>query len=611
MAHRGPDGSGIFFESGVGLGHRRLAILDVTEEGAQPMTSRSGRYVMVYNGEVYNHLELRRELKHGTWRGGSDTETILQAFEQWGVSAAVKRFVGMFACAIWDRETQELILVRDRLGIKPLYWGQVRAGLVFGSELKAVRGFPGFEARIDRAALTSYMRANCVPHPQSIYEGIHQMVPGTILYARHGRTRVETFWSAREVARRGIANPFDGSDEEATDTLHDYLRRAVKARLLSDVPLGAFLSGGVDSSLVVALMQELSDSPVRTYAIGFDEEAYDEASHARAVAQHLGTNHTELIVRAEDALAVVPRLATMFDEPFADSSQIPTYLVSQLARRDVTVSLSGDGGDELFGGYNRHTWGPRLWRTTGHLPAHVRRALGEGLRRLSAGQLDHAFGALERIVPGGVGMRLPTDKLQKLANVLPAEDLSDLYARLITHWDAGIVLGGEPSPAPWADIGHPAESMMLLDLETYLPDDILTKVDRASMAVSLEARVPLLDHRVVEFAWQLPLHMKIRPDARPASKWILRQVLYKYVPRALIDRPKMGFGVPIDAWLRGPLKDWAEDLLNEDRLKREGFFDAARVGQRWNEHQANFKNWQHHLWDVLMFQAWYSENHRN
>jgi len=606
IAHRGPDGAGVFFERGVGLGHRRLSILDISEEGAQPMTSRSGRYVMVYNGEVYNHLALRRDLK-GPWRGTSDTETMLEAFEVWGIRAAVEKFVGMFACAIWDRENQELVLIRDRLGIKPLYWGFVQKSLVFGSELKALRQFPGFSNDINRDALAAFMRANCVPQPQCIYEGIHQMVPGTLLFVRGGKTRVETFWSVRDVARRGLGAPFSGGAEAAQEHLEGLLKDAIRMRLLSDVPLGAFLSGGVDSSLVVAMMQTQSAEPVRTFSIGFDDEAYDEAGHARAVAKHLGTIHTELIVRAEDALEVVPKLARLYDEPFADSSQIPTYLVSQLARKHVTVSLSGDGGDEVFGGYNRHIWGPRVWNAVKHLPPRVRETLSQSLRRLSAGQMDAAFGLLERLLPQQSSVRLPTEKLQKLAGVIPSENMADLYARLVTHWDASVVLGAETSQAPWVDFGEAAESMMLLDMETYLTDDILTKVDRASMAVSLEARVPLIDHRIVEFAWQLPLDLKIRPGAQPPGKWIFRQILYKHVPQKLIDRPKMGFGVPIDAWLRGPLRDWAEDLLDESKMRQQGFLDATRVQQRWREHQACYKNWQHHLWDVLMFQAWLEE----
>ncbi len=609
IAHRGPDAEGVWVRGAVALGHRRLAILDVSEAGAQPMSSPSGRYVMVYNGEVYNHLDLRAELDE-TWRGTSDTETMLAAFEKWGITASVKRFVGMFACAIWDTKEEELVLIRDRLGIKPLYWGKVGSALVFGSELKTFRAFPGFESKVDRGALAAYMRANCVPHPQTIYKGVHQMSPGTILRARRGITRVEVFWSARDVARNGLETPLHfgtNQAELAKELLHEELMEAVKLRLLSDVPLGAFLSGGVDSSLVVALMQAQSENPVRTFSIGFEDKAYDEADHARAVAKHLGTNHTELVVRPEDALEVVPRLSQIWDEPFADSSQIPTFLVSQLARQHVTVSLSGDGGDELFGGYNRHILGPKAWGLMSRLPSHLRGSASDLIGMLRAEQTDRLFGALDGRIPGAGKMRLPTDKLQKLGRILGAKSFQELYARLVTHWDSGVVLGAPDVAAPWAEIGSNAETMMLLDMETYLPDDILTKVDRASMAVSLEARVPLLDHRVVEFAWRLPLDMKIRPKADPAGKWLLRQVLYNYVPSELIDRPKMGFGVPIDAWLRGPLREWAEDLLHPDRLKQEGYFDPAPIRQKWDEHQSRAHNWQHHLWDVLMFQAWNSQ----
>lgn len=601
LAHRGPDGDGFWLNAqhGIALGHRRLAIQDLSVEGAQPMHSASGRYVIVFNGEVYNHLELRRELD-GPWRGHSDTETMLAAIEKWGVREAVRRFVGMFAFGLYDRETRTLTLVRDRLGIKPLYYGRVGQTFVFASELKPLRAVPGFEGRISRRALTAYMRANCVPHPLCIYEGLAQLSPGTILTLQHGKTQIERFWSAKEVAQAGRQNPLMGSPEDMVRGLEDVLDEAVRSRLLADVPLGAFLSGGVDSSTVVALMRK-HVSKVRTFSIGFEDEAYDEATHAREVARHLGTEHTELVVTAEDALDVVPELPRMYDEPFADSSQIPTFLVSQLAREHVTIAMSGDGGDELFAGYNRHVLGPKVWNTFGRLPVGSRKLMARGLNAVSAGKWDQAFGTLERILPQGVGLRLPTEKLQKFASVLPAADQRALYETLVTHWSPDVVRGGSDDPIGWSDLGDFAESMMLTDLETYLPDDILTKVDRASMAVSLEARVPLLDHRVVEYAWRLPHDVKIR-DGK--SKWALRQVLYKHVPPELIERPKMGFGVPIDTWLRGPLRGWAENLLDEKRLREQGFFDVRMVRGRWNEHQAHVRNWQHQLWDVLMFQAW-------
>ena len=606
IQHRGPDGAGHWFDlrSEVALGHRRLAIQDLSIEGAQPMHSDSGRYVMVFNGEVFNHLDLRTRLG-GNWRGHSDTETMLRAIEKWGVREAVTQFVGMFAFALWDRETSELTLARDRLGIKPLYFGRVGQNFVFGSELKAFKSFPGFDPKVDRRALSAYMRSNCVPQPLCIYEDFSQMSPGTLLIVKGGKTRVERYWSAREVVRAGIDHFLIGSPDDIVNGLESILEKAVQDRLLSDVPLGAFLSGGVDSSTVVALMRKHQSSVVRTFSIGFEDDAYDEAVHARAVARHLGTEHTELVVTAADALEIVPRLATMYDEPFADSSQIPTFLVSRLAREHVTVSLSGDGGDELFAGYNRHVFGPKIWKVMGRLPVNARRLVAKGLTAVSAGAWDHAFGLLERALPSGVGVRLPTEKLQKFASVLPAKDQLALYETLVTHWSSDIVRGGESHPVAWSDLGDFASSMMLTDLETYLPDDILTKVDRASMAVSLEARVPLLDHRVVEYAWRMPHEFKIRDGQ---SKWALRQVLYRHVPREMIERPKMGFGVPIDAWLRGPLRGWAEELLSKQRLEQDGYFDASLIRTRWHEHLGHVKNWQHHLWDVLMFQAWLDQN---
>ena len=601
IGHRGPDGAGhwVDVEAKVALGHRRLAIQDLSEAGAQPMWSASGRFVIVYNGEVYNHMDLRPELP-GPWRGHSDTETMLAAFEAWGIRASVKRFVGMFAFAVWDRERRGLTLARDRLGIKPMYWGRSGHNLLFGSELKAFVAFPGFERRVNRRTLTAYMRANCVPSPLCIYEDCAQLPPGTLMTVRDGKTQLERFWSAREVARHGIDHPMTGSPQDIVDGLEAVLDEAIRMRLISDVPFGAFLSGGVDSSTVVALMRRHT-STVKTFAIGFEDEAYDEASYAREVARHLGTDHTELTVTAHDALAVVPKLAAMFDEPFADSSQIPTFLVSQLAKRQVTVSLSGDGGDELFAGYNRHIAGPKVWNVMGRVPADARQRLSQGLGMVSAGTWDRAFGVLERTLPGGVRVRLPTEKLQKFAAVLPAVDQRALYETLVTHWHSDVVIGGEPQNISWTDMGDFASSMMLTDLETYLPDDILTKVDRASMAVSLEARVPLLDHRVVDYAWHMPHEFKVRDGQ---SKWALRQVLYRHVPAELIERPKMGFGVPIVNWLRGPLREWAEDLLSAQRLQNDGYFDGDLVRTRWREHLGRVRNWQHHLWDVLMFQAW-------
>lgn len=616
LEHRGPDDRGEWVDeqAGIGLGFRRLAIVDLSPEGRQPMHSESGRYVIAFNGEVYNFGPLRCELEPlgHRFRGGSDTEVILAAIEEWGLAGAVERFVGMFAIALWDRAERTLHLIRDRLGIKPLYYGWQGGTLLFGSELKALRAHPDFRTAIDRGALALFMRHSYVPTPYSIYRGLCKLPPGTILTLR---SRLEEdaepvpFWSAREVAEVGVGDPFGGSEAEAIDHLDALLREAVALRMIADVPLGAFLSGGIDSSTVVALMQAQSDRPVKTFTIGFREEGYNEAAHAAEVARHLGTDHTELYVTPEEARSVIPKLPAMFDEPFADSSQIPTFLVSELARRQVTVSLSGDGGDELFGGYNRYFWGRAIWRRIGPIPAAVRAFGAKGLTAISPASWDRQFARLGPLLPARARQRLPGDKLHKLAEVLAVDNAEELYQGLISHWKRpeDLVLGAcEPETAitdrsRWATLPGFAQRMMYLDLVTYLPDDILTKVDRASMAISLEARVPLLDHRVVAFAARVPLSMKIKQGQ---GKWLLRQVLYRYVPRELIERPKMGFGVPIDAWLRGPLREWAESLLEERRLREEGFFDPGPIRQKWAEHLSGTRNWQYHLWDVLQFQAW-------
>ncbi len=602
LAHRGPDDAGVWTDAraGVALAHRRLAILDLSPAGHQPMVSACGRYALVFNGEIYNHLALRQELERRgqapAWRGHADTETLLAAVSAWGLAAALRASVGMFALALWDRQARNLSLARDRLGEKPLYYGRVGGAFLFGSELKALRTWPGFAAEVDRPALALYLRHNCIPAPYTIYRGIRKLPPGTWLSLSADAWEAEpaAYWSAREVAERGQADPFRGTDAEAAEELERLLRQAVAGQMVADVPLGAFLSGGVDSSTVVALMQAQSGRAVRTFSIGFTEAAYDEAPQARAVAAHLGSEHTELYVSPAEAMAVIPSLPRLYDEPFADSSQIPTFLVSQLARRQVTVSLSGDGGDELFGGYNRHLWAPRLWRRLSPWPRPLRGLLATALRTLPPTAWDAAFARLGRLLPRSARQRNPGDKLHKLAEVLGAEGPEEIYLNLVSHWKhPGDVVRGvdEPAtrvtdPAARARLEAFESRMMCLDLVTYLPDDILAKVDRAAMAVSLETRVPLLDHRLVEFAWRLPLAMKIRDGQ---GKWLLRRVLYRHVPRELVERPKMGFGLPLGDWLRGPLRDWAEALLDEARLAREGYFHPRPIRA---------------LWDVLMFQAW-------
>jgi asparagine synthase (glutamine-hydrolysing) len=617
LTHRGPDDAGVWVDEtlGLALGHRRLSIVDLSPAGHQPMYSASGRYVMAFNGEIYNHESIRADLEAAgarpAWRGHSDTETLLAAIEHWGVEATLRLAVGMFAIALWDRERRRLTLARDRAGEKPLYYGLQGETLLFASELKPLRRHPAFRGEVDRGALALYLRHNYVPDPLSIYVGISKLDPGTwVEFAERGReTARAAYWNAVEVVDRGRARPFAGSDGEAVAALEQVLGQAVGAQMVADVPLGAFLSGGIDSTTIVALMQERASRPVRTFTIGFTDPAFDESPSARAVAAHLGTDHTELKVTPEDAMGVIPRLPEIYDEPFADSSQIPTFLVSQLARRHVTVSLSGDAGDELFGGYNRYFWAQRVWSNLQRVPRPLRRLGSNLITARSAEAWDGSFGLLNRVLPARLRTTRSGNKLHRLAGLLGAESPAAIYRSLVSHWENPRELlqsGSEPPSRLEAlmaadDPGTFPERMMLWDLLTYLPGDILAKVDRAAMAVSLETRVPMLDHRVIEFAWTLPQHLRIRDGQ---GKWLLRQVLYKRVPREIMDRPKMGFGVPINAWLRGPLRDWAADLLDERRMREDGFLDPAPVHAKWREHLAGERDWAYWLWDVLMFQAW-------
>jgi asparagine synthase (glutamine-hydrolysing) len=625
IVNRGPDDEGYWsdLDCRIGVGHRRLSIVDLSPEGHQPMMSASGRYVIAFNGEIYNHMDCRALLAITglslTWRGHSDTETLLAGFDSWGIQATIERCIGMFAFAVWDKQTSSLTLGRDRLGEKPLYYGWQGHGqnatFLFGSELKALKAHPAFAAGIDRNALCLLMRHNYIPAPYCIYQGIAKLEAGCLLTVSLAQPEpmIVRYWSAAAVAVAGCAAPFAGTPTQAVDELEVLLKSAVQQQMMADVPLGAFLSGGIDSSTVVALMQAQSSRPVKTFTIGFNEEGYNEAVHAKAVAKHLGTEHTELYVSSHQALDVIPRLPTLYCEPFSDSSQIPTFLVSQLARHQVTVSLSGDAGDELFCGYNRYVLTDKLWQKLCVLPAGTRLLAARGLTSLSPSRWNSLLEIVQGLLPSSLRQANLGDKLHKAAGVLAAGDRDALYFGLVSHWDdpASVVIGGTEPPtlltgnAPELDGLDGIQRMMALDALTYLPDDILVKVDRAGMGVSLEGRVPFLDHRVVEFAWSLPQSLKLRDGV---GKWVLRQVLYRHVPKELIERPKMGFGVPIGDWLRGPLRDWAESLLDEARLQRDGYFHPAPIRQKWAEHLSGARNWQYLLWDVLMFQAWLEEN---
>jgi asparagine synthase (glutamine-hydrolysing) len=619
LRHRGPDRADSWTDpdARVALAFNRLAILDLSPAGDQPMHSANGRYVIVFNGEVYNHRELRDELaaadRAPAWRGHSDTESLLAAIEAWGLRGALDRSTGMFAFALWDRQERTLSLARDRLGEKPLYYGRQRPGgpLLFGSELKALAQHPAFDGEVDRAALTLLLRYGTIPAPFSIYRGIAKLPPATVLTLREGAEPViEAYWSGAAAAERGVADPLQLGPDQAVDALEALLERSVGRQMVADVPLGAFLSGGVDSSSIVALMQKLSARPVKTFTIGFREHGYDEAEHAAAVARHLGTDHTELYVTAEEARAVIPRLPEIYDEPFADSSQIPTHLVAALARRSVTVALSGDGGDELFAGYDRYRMTAQLWRGMSAVPRPLRTAAGRALTRISPAAWDRLGHATRSLVPSSLRVDRLGDKIHKGAPLLGSASAAQLYTGMLSAWNdpGAVVIGGsEPeAPCPRLDNLGAVERMMALDLLGYLPDDILAKVDRAAMAVSLETRVPFLDHHLVEFAWRLPLALKLRGGT---TKWILRELLYRHVPRSLIERPKMGFGVPIGRWLRGPLRDWAEALLDRRQLEQQGFFRPEPIRHLWEAHLLGKVDAQNRLWPVLMFQSWREARH--
>ncbi len=618
LAHRGPDSHGFWSDpaAGIWLGHRRLSILDLSQAGNQPMVSASGRYVIAFNGEIYNHLRIRAAIPHSPpWRGHSDTETLLAAFDQWGIRPALERTVGMFALALWDKEARTLTLARDRIGEKPLYYGWQGSAFLFGSEIKALRAHASFRAEIDRQALHQFFHYGYVPSPLSIYRGIFKLSPGSFLTVSLAcaEPKIESYWSAPQAAATAGSNPFIGDDREAVDQLETLLRESVKQQMVADVPTGAFLSGGIDSSTVVALMQSQSTRPVKTFSIGFQEEEYNEAKNAKDIATYLGTEHTELYVTPDEAMGAIFRLPFMYDEPFGDASQIPTYLVSKLAGSNVKVSLSGDGGDELFGGYNRHLFASRVWPAIAVFPLNVRRLVAALVNALSTRNLDALIGPIINRLPARYRIPNIGDRIHKSGVLLGSSSPSELYEHSVSHWGTGssIVLGmGDGESIKTTHSTQPAgalEQMMLMDFLTYLPDDILVKLDRAAMSVSLETRVPFLDHRIVEFAYRLPPRFKIRGGS---TKWILRQVLYRSVPRHLVDRPKSGFTIPINYWLRNELRDWAEALLDPIRIRRDALLSVEAVNEKWTEHLSGRRNWQPLLWDVLMFQLWFDSQSR-
>jgi len=625
LRHRGPDDGGVFLEEGtsLALGSRRLAVVDLSEHGHQPMASPDGRYVLAFNGEIYNFRDLRRELEAAGigFRGSGDTEVVVAAAQHWGLVETLRRCNGMFGLALWDRRERTLQLARDRFGEKPLYFGWAGTALLFGSELKALRAHPAFDGAIDRDALALYFRHNCIPAPYSIYTTFAKLPPASIVTFDASTPagacpHPEAYWSLRDTAEAGATHRLQASVDESTDVLDATLRGAVALRMHADVALGAFLSGGIDSSLVVALMQAQHDSKVKTFTIAFEDATYDEAPHARAVADHLGTEHHELLMTARDARDVIPRLPDIYDEPFADSSQIPTAVLAHLTRAHVTVALSGDGGDELFGGYNRYAWAERFWRRVEPLPLPLRRMAGGVLGAVPPRWWDRAFAGAGRALPRSLSPRLPGVKIHKVAQVLPAADLHETYVTLASHTtDPRRLVPGAVEPATlltsadtWPVLDDRVERMMYLDTMTYLPDDILTKVDRATMASSLEGRMPFLDPDVAALAWRLPPELKMRAGT---GKWLLRRLLHRYVPPALVERPKAGFGIPVGDWLRGPLRPWAEDLLDTRRLEAEGLLAPPVVRALWDEHVSGRRDRQFELWDVLMFQAWLEAQRRS
>lgn len=613
IAHRGPDASGIWHDQTIGIGvcHRRLSIIDLSEAGSQPMHSKSGKYVMAFNGEIYNYKEIKKELDNLfeiKWNGHSDTEVILEAFELWGIEKTLSKLAGMFAIFLFSIQERKLFLIRDRVGEKPIYLGWQKQTLIFGSELKSFHQNPFFEKEICKDALVDFFKFNYVPSNKCIFKGIKKLNPGTYyeLDLETKKEKEEQYWSLFASKSQSVnANtPLD-----AVNQLDKLLKKVISDQLITDVPLGAFLSGGVDSSTIVALMQQLSDRPVKTFSIGFNDPKYDEAIFAKKVAEHIGTDHTELYLESNDALNVIPNIPDIYDEPFSDSSQIPTFLVSKLAKTQVTVSLSGDAGDELFGGYNRYLMTSKTWKNISKYPKLIRRISGKIMLSQSTETWDQLYNVMIKVIPKRFEMTNFGDKIHKAASIIDSKDISSLYQGLISHWDPKEIIAGhvncfESQLFEYNKDYSEIENMMNWDFLTYLPDDILVKVDRAAMHNSLETRVPLLDHRIIEFSHQLPFEYKIRNGQ---GKWILREVLYKYVPKELIERPKRGFGIPLDSWLRGPLKEWSYTMLSKENLEKHNLLNNDAIHQKLQEHMSGKRNWQYLLWDVLMFQSWYNK----
>lgn len=621
LQHRGPNSSGIWIseENGLALGHRRLSIIDLSPAGHQPMTLSFANYTIVFNGEIYNHLQLRNELEKSGyltgWRGRSDTETLLAALLTWGIQITLKKIVGMFAFALWDGKSKILTLARDCMGEKPLYYGWQGDTFIFASELKAFKAHPSFKPKVNRHALKLFMNNNYIPAPFSIYENIFKIQPGTYysLCLEDGKSCSETYWSVGQAANSGKLNPFSGTEQNAIEELNRLLTQSISSQMVSDVPLGAFLSGGFDSSAIAAIMQSQSKLPIQTFTVGFSNQEYNEAVYAKEIAIFLGTKHTEIYVSSDDVFKTIPILPVLYDEPFADSSQIPTFLLAKLASKHVSVALSGDGGDELFGGYSRYYWANSMWQINRKIPQSIRSSFSYLLMTLSPQNWDLFIRNIDFLLPNRWKYSNPGNKIHKLASILSSRNKDEIYKNLVKFWKQPdeVVIDDNKfkeninTMTEIFDFNDFPHQMMYLDMTSYLPDDIMVKVDRASMGVSLETRIPFLDYRLVEFAWKLPISMKIKNGQ---GKWILRQMLYKYIPKKLLDRPKMGFGIPIDIWLRGPLRDWAESLLSENRLQQQGYFYPAPIREKWKEHLSGKRNWAHMLWSVLMFQAWIEEN---